>query len=114
MLLLGAVLAHDEIPELPFPNVQDPLLCGMPQQLGNGVPGTLDGRFQGELVEPEVHLYDSHLRSEVTGHLPHGAEVLVTMYQDNPVLDFYFVVGDSDEGPVRGWVPKPFITLAGE
>jgi hypothetical protein len=114
MLVLGTVHGHDTIPELPFPNEQDPLPCGIPQTLGRGVAGVLDGTHEGELVEPEVHLYDSHLRSEVVGHVTHDSEVLVTLFQDNPVLNFYYVLAETEDGKVRGWVPEPFLTLSGK
>jgi hypothetical protein len=110
----GTVWAHDAVPELPFPNEQDPLLCGIPQTLGSGVPGVLDGHHEGVLVEPEIHLYDSHLRSKVVGHVPHDREVLVTMFQDNPVLNFYYVVAETKAGKVQGWVPEPYLEFEGD
>lgn len=107
----GLSFSHDAVPELPFPSEQDPLLCGLPQALGAGVTGRVDGYFRGELVEPEVHLYDSHLRRKVVGHLPNGALVIVTMFQDNPVLDFYFVTAETDAGTLKGWIPEEYLDL---
>jgi hypothetical protein len=120
LLVFGALMApftvwaHDAVPELPFPSEQDPLLCGIPQTLGSGLPGVLDGHHEGVLVEPEIHLYDSHLRSKVVGHVPHDSAVLVTMFQDNPVVNFYYVVAETQTGKVQGWVPEPYLELEGD
>ncbi len=113
-LAIGAAAASTDrpVPELPFPNNPDPDACGIPQAWGPNDAAWLDGRYEGELVEPVVHLYDSHLRSSVVGALPTEAPVRVILYQNNPVLDFYLVRGEDAEGAVHeGWVPAPFLVF---
>ena len=97
------------VPPLPFPSHNDPSLCGIPQPMGNGVTGTLDGHYQGKLVEPTVYLYDSHLRNAVTGEAPSGTRVQVLYYQSNPTLDYYMVRVHTARGSFDGWVPAPFL-----
>ncbi len=103
-----------DVPELPFPDNPDPTQCGIPTQWGgSNNRAWLSGVYQGELVEPTVHLYDSHLRRQVVARAPHGAEVRVVLYQSNPVLDFYMVrlVGEDGESAGEGWVPGPFLSF---
>ena len=66
-------------------------------------------RDRGELIQPEVLLYDSHQRLGITGSADHGAEVAIILYQENPVLDYYFVevVGHGD----KGWIPDHFLSF---
>jgi hypothetical protein len=71
--------------------------------------GWVNGVYQGQVVEPIVLLYDSHERRHITGAVPSGAEVLVELYQNNPVLSFYFVRAETAAGPQMGWVPAPFL-----
>ena len=99
-----------DVPPLPFDDNPDPTQCGIPVELGDDVAGWLSGMWDGELIQPEVLVYDSHLRVSVTGGAPHGAEVEVVMFQENPVLDYYFVriPGDS---PQEGWVPSAFLSF---
>ena len=97
------------VPALPFPSHNDPSLCGIPQPMGKGVTGTLDGHYQGKLVEPTVYLYDSHLRNAVTGEAPSGTPVEVLYYQSNPTLDYYMVRVTTPGGSFEGWVPAPFL-----
>lgn len=103
--------AHAEVPELPFDDNPDPDQCGIPQPLGDGVRGTVEGSWEGETLFPDVHLYDSHLRSRVTGTIPTGTRVRVEMFQNNPVLDYWYVRWDGPDGPVEGWIPGPFLTV---
>ena len=98
------------VPTLPFPSRNDPSLCGIPQPMGKGVSGILDGHYHGTLIEATVYLYDSHLRNAVTGEAPTGTRVRVLYYQSNPVLDYYLVrVPTPDGSSFEGWVPAPFL-----
>lgn len=107
-LALGSALAGG-VPELPFDDNPDPDQCGIPQPLGDGVSGTVVGVWEGELLFEDVHLYDSHLRSRVTGTVPDGSTVRLVMHQNNPVLDYWFVRWDGPDGVVEGWLPDPFL-----
>lgn len=98
-------------PALPFGDNPDPSQCGIPQPLGPGVVGEVDGHYQGVLVAPQVYLYDSHLRQAVRGTLPTGSRVTVVLYQSNPALDFYLVRADTPTGVLEGWVPGPFLRI---
>jgi hypothetical protein len=66
--------------------------------------------WRGELIQPEVLVYDSHLRQSVTGGAPHGTEVEIVLYQENPVLDYYMVHIPGSPAQ-QGWVPQPFISF---
>jgi hypothetical protein len=106
----GAALRRDpDVPDLPFEDNPDPNQCGIPTRWGLEDPAWLTGTWDGELIEPEVLLYDSHQRRRVTGRLPHGSEVRIVLFQRNPVLDFYFVTSAS--GSAEGWVPGPFVSF---
>jgi len=98
-------------PPLPFVDNPDPDQCGIPQPLGEGIVGIVTGVYQGEELFDEVHLYASHFREVVTGLVPSGETVTVTMFQDNPVLNYWFVRWDGPAGPVEGWIPEPFLDL---
>lgn len=98
-----------DVPELPFDDNPDPDQCGIPQPLGDDVRGEVTGRWQGELLFGDVHLYDSHLRAEVTGTVPDGSAVQVLVFQNNPVLNYWFVRWEGPEGAVEGWLPEPFL-----
>lgn len=98
-----------DVPDLPFDDNPDPDQCGIPQPLGDGVRGEVSGRWRGELLFGDVHLYDSHLRAEVAGTVPDGSEVQVLMFQNNPVLNYWFVRWEGPEGAVEGWLPEPFL-----
>jgi hypothetical protein len=100
-----------DVPELPFPDNPDPNACGIPTPW-NGEDAQIEGTFQGQLVEPTVHLYDSHERRHITGAVPSGTTVQVQLYQANPVLDFFYVRAETPAGPQTGWVPAPFLRLA--
>lgn len=104
--------AHDRVPVLPFADNPDPTQCGIPQPMAAGTFGVLHGRYQDRVVEPEVHLVDSHLRREVVGHVPAGERVAVLAYQDDPELNFYLVRFVDADGPVEGWVPAPYLRLS--
>jgi len=97
-----------DVPDLPFPDNPDPSQCGIPTRWGESDNRAwLTGVWQGELIEKDVLLYDSHLRTKVVGSAPSGSEVKVVLFQDNPVLDYYFVKA----GPSEGWVPGPFLSF---
>jgi hypothetical protein len=98
------------VPELPFPDNPDPNQCGIPMPWSD-YTGWVNGTYQGQLVQPTVLLYDSHLRLHVTGAVPTGTSVRVQLYQANPVLDFYYVRAETPSGPQQGWVPAPFLQL---
>jgi hypothetical protein len=100
------------VPSLPFDDNPDPSQCGIPVQWGDvDNRAWLSGMWDGELIQREVLVYDSHLRISVTGGAPHGTEVEIILFQENPVLDYYLVriPGDS---PQEGWVPEPFLSFA--
>ncbi len=96
------------VPALPFDDNPDPAQCGIPIQWGKNNQAWLNGVYEGELVQPTVFLYDSHLRKEVTGAVPSGTKVEILLYQQNPVLDFY-LVKTTGENVQQGWVPAPFL-----
>ncbi len=105
----GVAFARDpEVPDLPFEDNPDPNQCGIPVQWGSDGQAWLSGLYGGELIQPTVFLYDSHLRQSVTGSAAHGSEVQVVLFQENPVLDYYFVRVD---GRQEGWVPAPFLSF---
>ena len=102
----------EDVPELPFADNPDPDQCGIPVAWGQANQAWLNGYYQGELIEPVVHLYDSHLRLEVQAQAPHGTEVEVILYQSNPVLDYYLVKIKGQQGPgSEGWVPAPLLSF---
>jgi hypothetical protein len=108
---LGTASAHGEVPELPFATNPDPSLCGIPASMGDGFEGVLHATFDGVVQEEMVHLVDSHLRAEVSGHVPAGSIVELVLRQENPELDFYFVRWRGPDGIVSGWVPAPYVDL---
>ena len=79
-----AELRSPDVPELPFADNPDPTLCGIPIQWNNSDPAWLNGYYEGELIEPIVYLYDSHLRLNIVTKAPHGTQVKVLLYQSNP------------------------------
>jgi hypothetical protein len=105
------VVARDpDVPELPFDDNPDPNACGIPMRWGDDSPAWLTGVWEGELIQPDVLLYDSHLRQSVAGQAPNGAEVRVVLFQQNPTLDYYLVEA-VDDPTQEGWVPAPFLTF---
>lgn len=113
MLLLALAHGQSGVPDLPFDDNPDPDQCGIPTPVGEGMHGTITGEWAGELLFQDVHLYGSHLRNEVTGTVPHGSEVDIRMYQNNPVLDYWYVRWEGPAGPVEGWIPAPFLRRDG-
>lgn len=100
------------IPPLPFADNADPTACGAPSVWGGGGHAWLTGYYGGELVQPTVYLYDSHLRKRITGMVASGTEVTIVLYQQNPTLNYYMVqVPDGEGGSIQGWVPAPFVSL---
>lgn len=100
-----------DVPPLPFHDNPDPLQCGIPTQWTRDEPAWLNGVYEGELVRPTVFLYDSHLRLNIQAEAPHGSEVEVLLYQQNPVTDYYLVKIVGSEAPNEGWVPAPFLSF---
>jgi hypothetical protein len=99
------------VPDLPFADNPDPSQCGIPTQWGSDEPAWLTGIYEGELIQPTVLLYESHLRLGISGEAPHGSEVTVILFQENPVTDYYMVeVNDADES-VQGWIPAPLLSF---
>lgn len=100
-----------DVPALPFDDNPDPAQCGIPIQWGDSdSTAWLSGEWEGELIQPMVLVYDSHLRVSVTGRAPHGTEVEIVLFQENPTLDYYFVRIPGDPAQ-EGWVPEPFLSF---
>lgn len=101
------------IPELPFADNPDPLLCGIPTPYGTrNNTAWLTGEYEGDLLQPVVYLYRDHLREEVIAIAPHGAEVEIVLYQSNPQLDYFMVrIPTAPVGQREGWVPAPFLSF---
>lgn len=101
----------DDVPELPFDDNPDPAACGIPTRWGLDDPAWLSGYYEGELIQPTVFLYDSHLRISIEGQAPTGSQVKIIMFQENPTLDYYLVETIDTETPQQGWVPAPFVSF---
>jgi hypothetical protein len=97
------------VPKLPFDDNPDPSQCGIPVQWGERGQAWLSGTWEDELIQPQVLLYNSHLRTSVTASARHGTEVEIVLFQENPVLDYYFVRLPDDGG--EGWIPEPFLSF---
>ncbi len=97
-----------DVPDLPFPDNPDPSQCGIPLPWNGQEQAWLTGFYEGELIQPEVLLYNSHLRLDITASAPHGTEVRVILHQANPVLDYYLV--DLPDQP-PAWIPEPFLSF---
>jgi len=105
------VMRSPDVPDLPFPDNPDPSLCGIPTQWGPDGTAWLKGTYQGEVIQSEVLLYDSHLRLNINAQAPHGSEVEVLFFQQNPVTDYYFVKIKGAELPNEGWIPEHFLSF---
>lgn len=105
-----------DVPALPFPDNPDPTQCGIPVVWGSANnQAWLNGIYEGEMVQPVVYLYNSHLRHKIVAQAPHGTEVQIILFQANPVLDYYFVkILNGPVGQNEGWVPAPFLTFEPE
>jgi hypothetical protein len=104
-------MRNPEVPDLPFPDNPDPSLCGIPIQWGSDGKAWLKGTFNGELIQETVLLYDSHLRLAIKAQAPHGTEVSILLYQENPVTDYYMVKIKGAEPPNEGWIPEHFLSF---
>lgn len=104
-------MRSSDVPDLPFPDNPDPSLCGIPTQWGPGGTAWLSGIYQGELIQSDVLLYDSHLRLNITAQAPHGSEVEILLFQQNPVTDYYMVKIKGAETPNEGWIPEHFLSF---
>ena len=102
-------LRDPDVPDLPFDDNPDPNQCGIPVRWGVDDPAWVTGMWEGELIQPEVLLYDSHSRRSITGRLEHGSEIVIVLFQENPVLDYYLVRSTQDD--VEGWIPSPFLAF---
>lgn len=100
-----------DVPRLPFDDNPDPSQCGIPVQWGSDTTAWLSGLWEGELIQPEVFVYESHLRTSIAGSADHGTKVEIILYQENPVLDYYFVKFDANGERQEGWVPEHFLTF---
>lgn len=98
-------------PALPFADNPDPALCGVPATWHGDDPAWVTGEYAGELVEPVVFLYDSHLRREVIGQVPHGGRVEIQLSQSNPELNYYRVRSLDMQPLQEGWLPAPFLSF---
>ncbi|MCQ3929413.1 MAG: hypothetical protein DPW16_03055 [Chloroflexi bacterium] len=105
-----------DVPALPFPDNPDPSQCGIPVVWGSANnQAWLNGIYQGEMVQPVVYLYDSHLRRKIVAQAPHGTEVEIILFQPNPVLDYYLVkILGAPVGQNEGWIPAPFLSFKPE
>ena len=99
------------VPDLPFADNPDPSQCGIPTQWGSDDPAWLTGIYDGQLIQPTVLLYDSHLRLGISGEVPHGTEVTVVLFQENPVTDYYMVEVNHADEPIKGWIPAPLLSF---
>jgi len=100
-----------DVPPLPFPDNPDPALCGIPQPWNSDTPAYLNGIYEGELLQPIVFLYDSHLRRKIVAEAPHGTEVKIILSQSNPELNYFMVKIVGADSPNEGWVPAPFVSF---
>lgn len=107
----GVFIRDPDVPELPFNDNPDPAACGIPVNWGDDAPAWLTGHYQGELIQPTVFLYDSHLRLSIKGQAPSGSSVRVILFQENPVLDYYLVETIDHQPKQQGWVPAPFLSF---
>ena len=108
---LIAAQRDPRVPDLPFPDNPDPSQCGIPTQWGLDDPAWLNGFYEGELLFQNLTLYDSHLRLGISGEAPHGSELTVILYQQNPVTDYYLVKVKNGDQPFQGWIPAPFLSF---
>lgn len=97
------------VPPLPFAENYDPSQCGIPTPFGDATPHTVTGTVDGVEIQPIVYLYDSHLRSKITGQVYPGAQVEVQFFQSNPLLNYYLVRTVNVEPAQSGWLPAPFL-----
>lgn len=98
-------------PALPFADNPDPTACGIPVRWLSSAPAWVSGLYEGQLAQPVVYLYDSHLRRAVIGQIPHGGRVEISLSQSNPVLNYYRVRSLDLLPAQEGWVPAPFISF---
>ena len=87
-----AALERDpDVPHLPFADNPDPSAMRHSDSVGTRRSSLFERNLEGELIQPEVLLYDSHLRLSITGAAPTGTAVRVILFQENPTLDYYMV-----------------------
>ena len=100
-----------DIPDLPFIDNPNPLLCGIPEVWKEKTPAWISGQYQGELIQKEVLLYDSHFRKSIVGRIKSGLEIEILLVQINPELNYYLVRSIGLEPVQEGWVPAPFVSF---
>ena len=106
-----AVERDADVPDLPFADNPDPNLCGIPEPWRDDAFAHLSGFYEGELIQSEVLLYDSHSRRSVKGRAPTGTPVEIILVQVNPVLNYYLVRTVDLAHEQEGWVPGPFLDI---
>lgn len=99
------------VPNLPFPDNNDPSLCGIPTPWTDEQSAYLTGYYQGVLIEPTVFLYESHLRLKIIAQAPTGSEVKILLSQHNATLNYYMVRVVNLSPPNEGWLPAPFLSF---
>ncbi len=102
-----------DVPDLPFNDNPDPAQCGIPSNWSGDAAAWLNGYYEGKLVQAEVLLYDSHSRLSIKASAPHGTQVAIVLFQNNPVTNYYMVnvFDDSGEKIGEGWIPEPFLSF---
>lgn len=100
-----------DVPELPFIDNPNPLLCGIPEVWKENKTTWITGIYQEELIQEEVLLYDSHFRKSITGRIESGLKVKILLLQVNPSLNYYLVQSIGLEPIQEGWVPAPFVSF---
>jgi len=68
--------------------------------------------FPGHTVADEAQRAGRLGAGGVEPQVPHGTEVEILLYQENPVTDYYLVkiVGGDDPGG-EGWIPEPLLSI---
>lgn len=64
---LAQLQRDPDVPVLPFPDNPDSSQCGIPEVWREERAAWLTGYYDGELIQPEVFLYNSHSRLHITG-----------------------------------------------
>ncbi len=100
-----------DIPDLPFIDNPNPLFCGIPEVWKEDKTSWINGSYQGELIQEEVLLYDSHFCEIITGRIESGLEIEILLVQINPSLNYYLVRSIGLEPIQEGWVPEPFVSF---
>jgi len=105
------IVRDANVPDLPFEDNPDPTLCGIPEPWSEDGPAYLSGFYEGELIQEDVLLYDSHLRRSVVGSAVTGSEIKILLFQSNPSLNYYLVRTVGEDNVQEGWIPAPFVVF---